>query len=225
MKKIIYILALVALPNLLSAQTERKIGDFQKLSVYDGINVELIKSDTNRVEINGKNTAYIVVKNKNGDLKIRLSVERRFSGNRTKVSVFYKSLYSVISHEGANVFSKDTINQADLNLKANSGSRQNMIVKLNTLQATATAGAKINIKGLAKYQELSATTGAEIMVSKVENEEANVVSTTGALIDVSTTQDLKVNSKIGGIINVHTKTDKITEKISVGGAVNYLYDD
>ena len=225
MKKIIYILALVVLPNLLSAQTERKIGDFQKLSVYDGINVELIKSDTNRVEINGKNTAYIVVKNKNGDLKIRLSVERRFSGNRTKVSVFYKSIYSIISHEGANVFSKDTINQADLNLKANSGSRQNMIVKLNTLQATATAGAKINIKGLAKYQELSATTGAEIMVSKVENEEANVVSTTGALIDVSTTKDLKVNSKIGGIINVHTKTDKITEKISVGGAVNYLYDD
>ena len=218
-------MALVVLPNLLCAQTERKIGDFQKLSVYDGINVELIKSDTNRVEINGKNTAYIVVKNKNGDLKIRLSVERRFSGNRTKVSVFYKSLYSIISHEGANVFSKDTINQADLNLKANSGSRQNMIVKLNTLQATATAGAKINIKGLAKYQELSATTGAEIMVSKVENEEANVVSTTGALIDVSTTKDLKVNSKIGGIINVHTKTDKITEKISVGGAVNYLYDD
>jgi hypothetical protein len=225
MKKIIYVLALVVLPNLLSAQTERKIGDFQKLSVYDGINVELIKSDTNRVEINGKNTAYIVVKNKNGDLKIRLSVERRFSGNRTKVSVFYKNLYSVISHEGANVFSKDTINQADLNLKANSGSRQNMIVKLNTLQATATAGAKINIKGLAKYQELSATTGAEIMVSKVLNEEANVVSTTGALIDVSTTKDLKVNSKIGGIINVHTKTDKITEKISVGGAVNYLYED
>jgi hypothetical protein len=225
MKKIIYILALVVLPNLLSAQTERKIGDFQKLSVYDGINVELIKSDTNRVEINGKNTAYIVVKNKNGDLKIRLSVERRFSGNRTKVSVFYKNLYSVISHEGANVFSKDTINQADLNLKANSGSRQNMIVKLNTLQATATAGAKINIKGVAKYQELSATTGAEIMASKVQNEEANVVSTTGALIDVSTIKDLKVNSKIGGIINVHTKTDKITEKISVGGAVNYLYED
>ena len=218
-------MALVVLPNLLSAQTERKIGDFQKLSVYDGINVELIKSDTNRVEINGKNTAYIVVKNKNGDLKIRLSVERRFSGNRTKVSVFYKNLYTIISHEGANVFSKDTINQADLNLKANSGSRQNMIVKLNTLQATATAGAKINIKGLVKYQELSATTGAEIMVSKVENEEANVVSTTGALIDVSTTKDLNVNSKIGGIINVHTKTDKITEKISVGGAVNYLYDD
>jgi hypothetical protein len=225
MKKIIYILALAILPNLLSAQTERKIGDFQKLSVYDGINVEIIKSDTNKVEITGKNTAYIVVKNKNGDLKIRLSVERRFSGNRTKVSVFYKSLYSIISHEGANVFSKDTINQADLNLKANSGSRQNMILKLNTLQATATAGAKINIKGIAKYQELSATTGAEIMASKVENQEANAVSTTGALIDVATTKDLKVNSKIGGIINVHTKTDKITEKISVGGAVNYLYED
>ena len=224
MKKIIYLLTLVILPNLLTAQTERKIGDFQKLSVYDGINVELIKSDENRVEITGKNTDYIVVKNKNGDLKIRLSVEKRFSGNRTKVSVFYKKIYSVISHEGANVFSKDTIKQADLNLKANSGSKQNMIVDLNTLQLTATAGAKINLTGTSQYQDLSATTGAEIMVSKLDNEEATAVSTTGALIDIATTKELKVNSKIGGIINVHTKTDKITEKISVGGVVNYLYE-
>lgn len=224
MKKIIYILTFIILPNLLLAQTERKIGDFQKLSVYDGINVELIKSDENRVEITGKNTDYIVVKNKNGDLKIRLSVEKRFSGNRTKVSVFYKKIYSVISHEGANVFSKDTIKQADLNLKANSGSKQNMIVDLNTLQLTATAGAKINLTGTSQYQDLSATTGAEIMVSKLDNEEATAVSTTGALIDISTTKELKVNSKIGGIINVHTKTDKITEKISVGGVVNYLYE-
>ena len=224
MKKIIYLLPVVILPNLLTAQTERKIGDFQKLSVYDGINVELIKSDENRVEITGKNTDYIVVKNKNGDLKIRLSVEKRFSGNRTKVSVFYKKIYSVISHEGANVFSKDTIKQADLNLKANSGSKQNMIVDLNTLQLTATAGAKINLTGTSQYQDLSATTGAEIMVSKLDNEEATAVSTTGALIDIATTKELKVNSKIGGIINVHTKTDKITEKISVGGVVNYLYE-
>ena len=41
---------------------------------------------------------------------------------------------------------------------------------------------------------------------------------------ISTTKELKANSKIGGIINVHTKTDKITEKISVGGVVNYLYE-
>jgi len=225
MKRIIYTLTLFIIPGILLAQTERKIGDFQKLSVYDGINVELIKSDANRVEITGKNTAYIVVKNKNGDLKIRLSVEKRFSGNRTKVSVFYKNVYSIISHEGANVFSKDTITQADLKLKANSGSRQNMIVKLNTLDAVATAGAKINISGESKYQNLSAATGSEILASKLENEEANVISTTGALIDVSSSKDLELNSKIGGIINVHTKTDKIIEKISVGGTVNYLYEE
>jgi hypothetical protein len=100
-----------------------------------------------------------------------------------------------------------------------------MIVKLNTLEATAAAGAKINISGEAKYQNFSAATGAEIFASKLANEEANVVSTTGALIDVSSTKDLELNSKIGGIINVHTKTDKIIEKISVGGTVNYLYEE
>ena len=46
-----------------------------------------------------------------------------------------------------------------------------------------------------------------------------------ALIKIAEREkELEVNSKIGGIINVHTKTDKITEKISVGGVVNYLYE-
>ena len=118
MKRIIYTLTLFIYTRYFTSSNRKKNRDFQKLSVYDGINVELIKSDTNRVEITGKNTAYIVVKNKNGDLKIRLSVEKRFSGNRTKVSVFYKNVYSIISHEGANIFSKDTIIQADLKLKS-----------------------------------------------------------------------------------------------------------
>ena len=43
-------------------------------------------------------------------------------------------------------------------------------------------------------------------------------------LNVSATKELEANSKLGGIINVHEKTDKITESISVGGVVNYIYD-
>ena len=50
------------------------------------------------------------------------------------------------------------------------------------------------------------------------------MSNTGGIVDVSASKELKVNSKLGGIINVHKKTDKITEKISTGGVVNYLYN-
>ena len=42
-----FILTLLIIPSLLVSQEEinRNLGEFTKLSIYDGINVELIKSD------------------------------------------------------------------------------------------------------------------------------------------------------------------------------------
>ena len=207
------------------SKIDRNLGDFSKVAVYDGINLELIKSDENKVEITGKNTNFVVVKNKNGDLKIRLNLERRFSGDKTKVSLFYKTLYNIISHEGSNVFSKDTIKQADLNVKANTGSTLNFIVSLNTLNTTSATGSTVNLSGNAKYHDCSTSTGAEIDAEKLTTTETYATSTTGGLIEVSATKELEANSKLGGIINVYEKTDKIVESISLGGVVNYIYNE
>tara|TARA_B100000925_G_scaffold191436_1_gene144841 strand:+ start:482 stop:766 length:285 start_codon:yes stop_codon:yes gene_type:complete len=90
MKNITYILLLFTISIFSQVKIDRELGDFSKVAVYDGINLELIKSEENKVEISGKNTSFVVVKNKNGDLKIRLNLERRFSGDRTKVKLFIK---------------------------------------------------------------------------------------------------------------------------------------
>ena len=207
------------------SKIDRNLGDFSKVAVYDGINLELIKSDENKVEITGKNTNFVVVKNKNGDLKIRLNLERRFSGDKTKVSLFYKTLYNIISHEGSNIFSKDTIKQADLNVKANTGSTLNFIVALNTLNTTSATGSTVNLSGNAEYHDCSTSTGAEIDAEKLTTTETYATCTTGGLIEVSATKELEANSKLGGIINVYEKTDKIVESISLGGVVNYIYNE
>ena len=225
MKHIVIIFLLGTFTFLGQSKIDRDLGDFSKVAVYDGINLELVKSDENKVEITGKNTNFVVVKNKNGDLKIRLNLERRFSGDKTKVSLFYKTLYNIISHEGSNVFSKDTIKQADLSVKANTGSTLNFIVALNTLNPTSATGATVNLSGNAEYHDCSTSTGAEIDAEKLTNSETYATSTTGGLIEVSATKELEANSKLGGIINVYEKTDKIVESISLGGVVNYIYNE
>ena len=225
MKHIVIIFLLGTFTFLGQSKIDRNLGDFSKVAVYDGINLELIKSDENKVEITGKNTNFVVVKNKNGDLKIRLNLERRFSGDKTKVSLFYKTLYNIISHEGSNVFSKDTIKQADLNVKANTGSTLNFIVALNTLNTTSATGSTVNLSGNAEYHDCSTSTGAEIDAEKLITTETYATSTTGGLIEVSATKELEANSKLGGIINVYEKTDKIVESISLGGVVNYIYKE
>ena len=225
MKHIVIIFLLGTVTFLGQSKIDRDLGDFSKVAVYDGINLELVKSEENKVEITGKNTNFVVVKNKNGDLKIRLNLERRFSGDKTKVTLFYKTLYNIISHEGSNIFSKDTMKQADLNLKANTGSTVNVIVALNTLNTTSATGSTVNLSGNAEYHDCSTSTGAEIDAEKLATTETYATSTTGGLIEVSAKKELEVNSKLGGIINVHYKTDKIVESISLGGVVNYIYNE
>jgi len=207
------------------SKIDRDLGEFSKVAVYDGINLELVKAEENKVEITGNNTSFVVVKNKNGDLKIRLNLEKRFSGDRTKVTLYYNTLYNIISHEGSNVFSNDTIKQADLNIKANTGSTVNIIVELNTLNTNSATGSTINLTGKAEYHDCSTSTGAEINAEKLTTTETYATSTTGGLIEVSATKELEANSKLGGVINIHEKTDKIVESISLGGVVNYIYNE
>tara|TARA_B100001057_G_scaffold406984_1_gene420642 strand:- start:120 stop:791 length:672 start_codon:yes stop_codon:yes gene_type:complete len=219
------ILTLLIIPSLLVSQEEinRNIGEFTKLSIYDGINVELIKSDQNKVEASGENTRFVVVKNKNGNLKIRLNVQKRFSGDRTMVKLYYKNLYSFIAHEGSNLFSKDTIKQADLKIKGHTGSRIDIPVELNSISVTSTAGAKITLRGSSTYLEASSATGSEINARNMVIMDGEVSALSGSMVDVRAETSLEAIARIGGVINIHSKTDRITEKVSLGGSVIYLY--
>ena len=220
-----FILTLLIIPSLLVSQEEvnRNLGEFTKLSIYDGINVELIKSDKNKVEASGENTRFVVVKNKNGNLKIRLNVQKRFSGDRTMVKLYYKNLYSFIAHEGSNIFSKDTIKQADLKIKGHTGSRIDVPVELNSISVTSTAGAKITLRGSSTYLEASSATGSEINARNMVVEDGEVSALSGSMVDVRVQISLVAIARIGGVINVHSKTERITEKVSLGGSVIYLY--
>ena len=220
-----FILTLLIIPSLLVSQEEinRNLGEFTKLSIYDGINVELIKSDENKFEASGENTRFVVVKNKNGNLKIRLNVQKRFSGDRTMVKLYYKNIYSFIAHEGSNIFSKDTIKQADLKIKGHTGSRIDIPVELNSISVTSTAGAKITLRGSSTYLEASSATGSEINARNMVIEDGEVSALSGSMVDVRAESSLEAIARIGGVINVHSKTERITEKVSLGGSVIYLY--
>lgn len=220
-----FILTLLMIPSLLVSQEEinRDLGEFTKLSIYDGINVELIRSDENKVEASGENTRFVVVKNKNGNLKIRLNVQKRFSGDRTMVKLYYKNIYSFTAHEGSNIFSKDTIKQADLKIKGHTGSRIDIPVELNSISVTSTAGAKITLRGSSTYLEASSATGSEINARNMVIEDGEVSALSGSMVDVRAETSLEAIARIGGVINVHSKTERITEKVSLGGSVIYLY--
>jgi len=87
-------IAFIALTSIITAQNpkEKGVGDFTEVKVFDRIEVNLVKSDVNKVEITGDDIDDVEVINKDGKLKIRMKFNKIFNGDRTFVAVHYTKL-------------------------------------------------------------------------------------------------------------------------------------
>jgi len=225
MKKSVLFLLLISVSFTFSQNNdERKIGEFYKLQTYDLLKINLIKSDVNKVIVNGEHPNYVVVKNKNGNLKIRMSLEKRLGGSETKVDLYYKSIYRIEAKEGSMVFSKDTIKEPSLYIKSESGATVSAKIKTTDLNANALTGGKISLSGAANHNEIKAVTGGQVLAKNLITETTQVLIKAGGLVNVYATSFLDLDLKAGGEVNVFHKTNKIVEKITLGGIVNYLYN-
>ena len=66
---------------------DREVGEFHEIKVYDLIAVNLIKSDENRILIKGPYADDIRYVNRDGVLKLRMELNKRFQGNNTFIEV------------------------------------------------------------------------------------------------------------------------------------------
>ena len=115
MKKIMVLITLImSLVSVAQETTQKTVGEFSELKVYDLINVELIKSDENKVVITGHNSKGVVLVNKNGKLKIKMNIEGSYDGAKTKVKLYYTSIDIIDVNEGAVVNTKETIKQFEI---------------------------------------------------------------------------------------------------------------
>ena len=206
-------------------EIKRDLGDFYKIQTYDLLKINLIKSEVNKVVISGQYNNSVVVKNKNGELKLRMGVEKRLSGAETKIDLYYKSLYRLEAKEGSFIFSKDTISGPSLFIKAESGATISLKVKTPDISSKALSGGKITLSGNATHSDINAYTGGQVNATNLRSETTKVFIKAGGVVDVYTTSLLELDLKAGGEANVHYKTSKIIEKITLGGVVNYLYKD
>ena len=206
-------------------QINRSLGDFHKLQTYDLLKVNLIKSNENKAVISGKHTGSVVIKNKNGELKVRMGIEKRLSGSETKVDLYYKNIYRIEAKEGSFVFSKDTIIEPSLFIKSESGARVSLKVNTSDLVSRALSGGKTTLTGAARHNKIDAYTGGWVNVKNLTTQTTKVFIKAGGVVDVYATALLELDLKAGGEANVHHKTSKIVEKITLGGVVNYLYKE
>ena len=108
-------------------------------------------------------------------------------------------------------------------LKSESGSTVSLKLKTSDLSVRSITGGKISLSGSANHNEIDAYTGGQVNAEKLNTQTTKVFIKAGGVVDVYATTLLELDLKAGGEVNVHHKTNKIIEKITLGGIVNYLY--
>lgn len=220
MKYFILILAVTLSLNLQAQDTvERSIGEFTELKVYDLIQVNLVKSDTNKVEVTGNNANNVETINKNGTLKVRMSIDNSFNGDKTKVTVYYKSIEVIDVNEGAAVSSKDVIEQFEIDLKAQEGGIIDVPVKVSFAVIKSVTGGNITTHGTAKTEHINIFTAGIYNGQDLESENSNVTIHAAGEAHVKTSKVLDIVIRAGGDVYVYGKPETVNENKVLGGRI------
>src|SRR5690606_22615986 len=108
---------------MVSAQeTTKELEKFSKLKVFDQINVTLVKSSSNKAIISGDDQDKVDIVNKNGELKVRMSMDKMLDGKHTDVILYHTLELEVVDvNEKAKISNKGTLDAKYLALRAQEG--------------------------------------------------------------------------------------------------------
>ncbi len=201
----------------------KKLGSFSEIKVFDGISLQLIRSDENKVVISGANTDKVAVVNNDGVLKIRMQIDKMFSGYRTFVDLYHSGDLKVIDvNEDARISSDQTLNQQVLELKAQEGGEIELNCQVDQLLIKSVSGGEIMTTGFAKTQDVIINTGGSYQGKTFKTEFTTIEVSAGGNAEIYATNYVKANVKGGGEVLVYGDPAKMDEKKVFGGRIKRM---
>lgn len=221
MKKYIkYFLLIIPLVMFSQQTVTANYGDFNIIKSYNGILVELVKSNDSKVEIFANNPQDVLIKNINGTLKVSLKLQETFKGEVYKVKVYYNNNLEILdANEGSEITASHIISQPNIEVKVQEGAKINLLVDVKYLTIKAVSGGTILLKGKAKNQQIETNTGGIYRGYNLISEQAVVVSATAGITEVSATDVLDAKVTFGGEIYYKGNPEVLNTKKVVGGTI------
>ena len=207
-----------------SAQTTmtKELGSFYQVKVYNGIDLELVKSNESKIVVTGEKTDKVKIKVEGYTLKVLLKFPETTADGKVKATLYYKEDIDVIdANEGATITGKD-INQQKVEIKAQEGAFINLVVKVKHLKVKSSSGAVIRLSGSTKNQNVDADLGGMYHGYKVAVEEMTIVKAgSGSKVEVQAGETLDAKVSFGGSIFYKGKPEVFKNKKVIGGVIEH----
>ena len=204
MKHIItFCLALTTIVSFGQRTIDKEVGDFNEIKVFDLIEVNLIQSEENRILIKGRNVDDIKWVNKDGTLKLRMELEKKFQGEDTFIEVYYKKLNVIDSNEGAQITCNEMVQKERIELRAQEGAQINIGMDVGYADIRAVTGGIIQASGLAENQTIVLNTGGIFDGRDLRSSTSDVKIQAGGEAEVFASDRIDINVKAGGDVTVY----------------------
>ena len=198
----------------------QNLGDFNEIKIFNGLSVEIERSENSSIEISGEKTEDIVVKNVNGKLKVTLKFPELFNPDRVNIKIYYKEdILTLDANEGSAIFSDEDIDQVNLTIKTQEGAYIHVPVEVKYLTVKAVTGGSIRVRGTATNQEVEVTTGGVYEAYDLETEYADVIAASGGNVEVSVSNLLDAKVRFGGNVYYKGDPEKVNSKKVFGGKI------
>jgi hypothetical protein len=225
MKKINFTI-LVFVAFVMNAQTTvtKNLGDFSILKVYNGIEVALIKSLDQKIEITGEKSERVSIKNIDNTLKISLpfslNPDKNSAKNEVLVTIYYNKNIDVIDANEASIITAKEIKQDKLEVNAQEKAFINIVVAVKHLEVRASSGGVIKLTGTTKNQHVDLDLYGVYSGFDLECTSNSVVKAgTGAKAEVFAGESLNAKVSFGGTIFYKGEPEIIKDKKVMGGII------
>jgi len=222
MKQFVFSLVVAFSLISFSQNIEKDLGEFSQLKTFDGLSVELVKSDETKVVISGVHKDEVEVVNKNGLLKIRFNMPKVSTLFETKVVLFYKELNLIDANEGSFIFSDEIIKEIDLEIKAQEGAIIRLEVDAQRVNSRVVSGSIITLSGKAKNQDAIVNSGGIYKAQECITEQTKVSVSAGGSAKIYATEIAKAKVKAGGVIKIYGHPKLADTKTVLGGSITVV---
>ncbi|MGB5273794.1 MAG: head GIN domain-containing protein [Flavobacteriaceae bacterium] len=225
-QKLLLLACLLVCAHMMVAQNGTvtvSLEKFSEIKAFDGLSVNLIRSNENKAVITGVNTNKVSIVNNDGILKLRMQLDKIFSGYRTFVEVYYTENLVVIDvNEDARITSNEVITQEILELKAQEGGELVIKAKVEQLLIKTVTGGIIEATGSSNLQDVLINTGGVYNGKDFKTKFTTVNVNAGSKAEINASDYVKASVKAGGEVLVYGDPAKMEEKTVFGGKIKRM---
>ncbi|HMR20248.1 MAG TPA: DUF2807 domain-containing protein, partial [Sphingobacterium sp.] len=178
MKKTIWIWCVFVLASVSPVQSQqiRPLAAFTELEVTDKINVKLVASDSNYLEINGNLADKFELVQQDNSLRFKMALGYQLQGVDVYITLYHSSLAHIVARKGAVVYNENnTLSRDSLSLSAHEGAKIALRVQADRLGVFSGTGATVQLLGKARSQYANIALGGFYYAKELLSDHATVV--------------------------------------------------